>query len=203
MFSIEEGGVIETLFKLLAYLQSHNFNAAHRKLSSTHRGEIWKISVFYPPLQPPCNRTPSVLPKEPSSASSEINSKDSEEFLEDSAKHSEDSEALKKQVQVLSNELNNCKRSHWREIDLNLMNTSYENAHHSNLTLEDCTEMEYLRNILFKYMMGHQPVVLAKVLAAVVKFDNQQTEQILLREEQKQTLVQLYLRKAVFSIFNV
>ena len=56
-------------------------------------------------------------------------------------------------------------------------------------SLEDSTEIEYLRNILFKYMMGKETMVLAKVIAAVVKFDQDQTSKILKKEEDKLTLV--------------
>ncbi|KAG8229517.1 hypothetical protein J437_LFUL004923 [Ladona fulva] len=56
-------------------------------------------------------------------------------------------------------------------------------------TLEDATELEYLRNILYEYMMGKEPMVLARVIAAVVKFDDEQTKKVLTKEEQKQTLL--------------
>lgn len=56
-------------------------------------------------------------------------------------------------------------------------------------TLEDSTEIEYLRNILFEYMMGRETMVLARVIAAVVKFDQEQTNKILKKEEDKLTLV--------------
>lgn len=56
-------------------------------------------------------------------------------------------------------------------------------------TLEDSTEIEYLRNILFEYMMGRETMVLARVIAAVVKFDQDQTAKILKKEEDKLTLV--------------
>lgn len=56
-------------------------------------------------------------------------------------------------------------------------------------TLEDSTEIEYLRNILYEYMMGKETMVLAKVIAAVVKFDQEQTAKILKKEEDKLTLV--------------
>ncbi|KYN39042.1 Golgin subfamily A member 4 [Trachymyrmex septentrionalis] len=56
-------------------------------------------------------------------------------------------------------------------------------------TLEDSTEIEYLRNILFEYMMGRETMVLARVIAAVVKFDQEQTTKILKKEEDKLTLV--------------
>lgn len=56
-------------------------------------------------------------------------------------------------------------------------------------TLEDSTEIEYLRNILFEYMMGRETMVLARVIAAVVKFDQEQTAKILKKEEDKMTLL--------------
>lgn len=56
-------------------------------------------------------------------------------------------------------------------------------------TLEDSTEIEYLRNILYEYMMGKETMVLAIVIAAVVKFDQEQTAKILKKEEDKLTLV--------------
>lgn len=56
-------------------------------------------------------------------------------------------------------------------------------------TLEDSTEIEYLRNILFEYMMGRETMVLARVIAAVVKFDQEQTTKILKKEEDKLTLL--------------
>lgn len=56
-------------------------------------------------------------------------------------------------------------------------------------TLEDSTEIEYLRNILFEYMMGTETVVLARVIAAVVKFDQEQTSKILKKEQDKLTLL--------------
>ncbi|XP_066584269.1 golgin subfamily A member 4-like isoform X2 [Prorops nasuta] len=56
-------------------------------------------------------------------------------------------------------------------------------------TLDDSTEIEYLRNILFEYMMGRETMVLARVIAAVVKFDQEQTIKVLKKEEDKLTLL--------------
>ncbi|KAK0175704.1 hypothetical protein PV327_009433 [Microctonus hyperodae] len=56
-------------------------------------------------------------------------------------------------------------------------------------TLDDSTEIEYLRNILYEYMMGKETLVLARVIAAVVKFDQDQTHKILKKEEDKLTLL--------------
>ncbi|CAH1118468.1 unnamed protein product [Phaedon cochleariae] len=55
--------------------------------------------------------------------------------------------------------------------------------------LSTSTEVEYLRNVLYNYMLGKESMVLARVIAAVCKFDAQQTETILQKEQQKQTLL--------------
>ncbi|CAF4883912.1 unnamed protein product [Pieris macdunnoughi] len=54
--------------------------------------------------------------------------------------------------------------------------------------LEENTELEYLRNILYEYLTGpgSHSLTLAKVLAAVVKFDDRQTEQVLVKERERQ-----------------
>lgn len=58
-----------------------------------------------------------------------------------------------------------------------------------NESLEGSTEIEYLRNILFEYMMGRETLVLTRVISAVVKFDQEQTTKVLKKEEDKLTLV--------------
>ncbi|KAI4454685.1 golgin [Holotrichia oblita] len=50
-------------------------------------------------------------------------------------------------------------------------------------------KLEYLRNILFNYMIGRESLVLAKVITAVCKFDKDQTELIMQKEQQRQTLI--------------
>ncbi|XP_074597453.1 uncharacterized protein LOC141852357 [Brevipalpus obovatus] len=45
------------------------------------------------------------------------------------------------------------------------------------------TEFEYLRNIMFEFMMGREPMTLAKVIAAVLRFSDDQTEQVVKRQE--------------------
>ncbi|XP_077516498.1 LOW QUALITY PROTEIN: uncharacterized protein LOC144126279 [Amblyomma americanum] len=55
--------------------------------------------------------------------------------------------------------------------------------------LPEPTEYEYLRNILFEYMMGKETVTLSKVIAAVLKFSDEQKNQILQREEARQPQV--------------
>ncbi|KAJ9598454.1 hypothetical protein L9F63_010850, partial [Diploptera punctata] len=104
-------------------------------------------------------------------------------------------ELLHRQLVAQTNELKEAKRLHKLEVAelrrlLSLRRASISSGRsHTNSTLEDaCTELEYLRNILFEYMMGKEPVVLARVIAAVVKFDTEQTAKVLQKEEQKQTL---------------
>ncbi|XP_037076302.1 uncharacterized protein LOC119097360 [Pollicipes pollicipes] len=58
---------------------------------------------------------------------------------------------------------------------------------HGQPGLDPDTELEYLRNILFEYMMGKEPLTLAKVIAAVLKFSSDQTEKVLEREEHRQS----------------
>ena len=53
--------------------------------------------------------------------------------------------------------------------------------------LEEATEYEYLRNILFQYMLGRQSKTLWKVLATVVKFSPDQVRQIEAYEDKKRT----------------
>ncbi|XP_023014792.2 golgin subfamily A member Golgin-245 [Leptinotarsa decemlineata] len=60
---------------------------------------------------------------------------------------------------------------------------------HHCADLSSSTEVEYLRNVLYNYMLGKESLVLARVIAAVCKFDAQQTETVLQKEQQKQTLL--------------
>ncbi|XP_046388562.1 golgin subfamily A member 4-like [Ischnura elegans] len=100
---------------------------------------------------------------------------------------------LKRQIQAQARELSETKRKYNAEILelrhlLSLQKRSSLNDSERS-TLDDSTELEYLRNILYEYMMGKEPMVLARVIAAVVKFDDEQTKKILIKEEQKQTLL--------------
>jgi len=65
--------------------------------------------------------------------------------------------------------------------------SNHSAAPHKQERVEDSPEFEYLRNILYEYMMGHQPLILVKVLAAIVKFSPEQASAILKAEEKKQS----------------
>lgn len=69
--------------------------------------------------------------------------------------------------------------------------------------LSNSTETEYLRNVLYNYMLGKEGLVLARVIAAVCKFDETQTEAILQREQQKQTLVRNFCNLFVYKLMYV
>ncbi|XP_068629239.1 golgin subfamily A member 4-like [Battus philenor] len=55
-------------------------------------------------------------------------------------------------------------------------------------SLQENTELEYLRNILYEYLTGSgtHSLTLAKVLSAVVKFNEAQTELVLQKEKERQ-----------------
>lgn len=67
--------------------------------------------------------------------------------------------------------------------------------------LSNSTEIEYLRNVLFNYMLGKESIVLARVIAAVCKFDDQQTEMIMQKEQQRQSLVSFEVYVFVVILF--
>ena len=70
--------------------------------------------------------------------------------------------------------------------------TSSANHSGSNMpsyTLEEATEFEYLKNILYQYMMGKEQLTLAKVLTTVVKFNPDQVTTILAHEEKKASIL--------------
>lgn len=60
-------------------------------------------------------------------------------------------------------------------------------------SLQENTELEYLRNILYEYLTGSgiHSVTLAKVLSAIVKFDDMQTKLVLQKEKERQGFVSI------------
>ncbi|XP_037703191.1 golgin subfamily A member 4 isoform X3 [Choloepus didactylus] len=58
------------------------------------------------------------------------------------------------------------------------------NLHHTDVSLfGEPTEFEYLRKVLFEYMMGRETKTMAKVITTVLKFPDDQTQKILERED--------------------
>ncbi|XP_049997693.1 golgin subfamily A member 4 isoform X2 [Alexandromys fortis] len=58
------------------------------------------------------------------------------------------------------------------------------NLHHTDVSLfGEPTEFEYLRKVLFEYMMGRETKTMAKVITTVLKFPDDQAQKILERED--------------------
>ncbi|KAK5638936.1 hypothetical protein RI129_013231 [Pyrocoelia pectoralis] len=89
-------------------------------------------------------------------------------------------------IEFYENELQKMKNKN-EKLNRKLDETLVTLNHCTDLTTS--TETEYLRNVLYNYMLGKEGLVLARVIAAVCKFDDDQTEAILQREQQKQTLL--------------
>lgn len=110
-----------------------------------------------------------------------------EKIIQDVETTSQREEALQRQITKLNKELSELKKMYRNEIHNKHRNNEGDDNDDDNN--KDGCEMEYLRNILYEYMMGKQPMVLAKVLAAIVKFDSNQLSTILQKEEQKVSLL--------------
>ncbi|NXD28907.1 GOGA4 protein, partial [Spelaeornis formosus] len=89
---------------------------------------------------------------------------------------------LKEQIHVLEDQLKHYKKNMY----VTSVGTPYrgENLHHTDVSLfEEPTEFEYLRKVLFEYMMGRETKTMAKVITTVLKFPADQTQKILERED--------------------
>ncbi|VVC31190.1 GRIP domain, partial [Cinara cedri] len=111
------------------------------------------------------------------------NEKALEKIIQDVETTSQREEVLQRQVTRLAKELGELKKNYRNEV----YNKPRTNDMDDDNNKGGC-EMEYLRNVLYEYMMGRQPMVLAKVLAAIVKFDSNQLNTVLQKEEQKVSL---------------
>ena len=58
-----------------------------------------------------------------------------------------------------------------------------------NYSLEQATEFEYLKNVLYQYMLGKESLTLARVLATVVKFSPEELQEVVRHEEKKHSLL--------------
>ena len=57
-------------------------------------------------------------------------------------------------------------------------------TNHSH-SIEESTEFEYLKNVLYQYMLGKESLTLARVLATIVKFSPDEIREVLKHEEKK------------------
>ncbi|XP_043198103.1 golgin subfamily A member 4-like isoform X5 [Amphibalanus amphitrite] len=103
-------------------------------------------------------------------------------------------ETIRKQVLAQHRQIELMRKKHKREVAelrrlLELQHLSVPAAAAADgeqAGLDPHTEMEYLRNILFEYMMGKEPLTLAKVISAVLKFSSDQTAKVLEKEQHRQ-----------------
>ena len=58
-----------------------------------------------------------------------------------------------------------------------------------NFSLEEATEFEYLKNVLYQYMLGKESLTLARVLATVLKFSPDELREVVRHEEKKHSLL--------------
>ncbi|XP_055939687.1 golgin subfamily A member 4-like [Argiope bruennichi] len=91
------------------------------------------------------------------------------------------------QIETLQNEVTKC-NSEIKELKVLLrLSPPVSMANNSrkdpSQAIPEPTEFEYLKNIIYEYMMGKEPVTLAKVIAAVLRFSDKQTQQVIRREE--------------------
>ncbi|KAI6075314.1 Golgin subfamily A member 4 isoform X2 [Aix galericulata] len=89
---------------------------------------------------------------------------------------------LKEQIHVLEDRLKNYEK----KVYVTSVGTPYRdgNLHHTDVSLfGEPTEFEYLRKVLFEYMMGRETKTMAKVITTVLKFPADQTQKILERED--------------------
>ena len=56
-------------------------------------------------------------------------------------------------------------------------------------SLEDSNEFPYLKNVLYKFMLGQETETLARVLATVVKFTPDELKEVIRHEEKKHSLL--------------
>ena len=89
---------------------------------------------------------------------------------------------FKEQIHVLEDRLKNYEKKMY----VTSVGTPYRdgNLHHTDVSLfGEPTEFEYLRKVLFEYMMGRETKTMAKVITTVLKFPADQTQKILERED--------------------
>uniref|UniRef100_A0A8C7T5I2 Golgin A4 n=1 Tax=Oncorhynchus mykiss TaxID=8022 RepID=A0A8C7T5I2_ONCMY len=63
--------------------------------------------------------------------------------------------------------------------------THLDPGHYSAESFSELTEFEYLRKVLFEYMMGRETKTMAKVITSMLKFPPDQAQQVLEKEDTK------------------
>ncbi|XP_063160144.1 golgin subfamily A member 4 isoform X1 [Candoia aspera] len=89
---------------------------------------------------------------------------------------------FREQIHTLQDQLKNYEKA----VYVTTVETPYRDGNlcHSDVSLfGEPTEFEYLRKVLFEYMMGRETKTMAKVITTVLKFPPDQTQKILERED--------------------
>ncbi|XP_054654648.1 golgin subfamily A member 4 isoform X2 [Dunckerocampus dactyliophorus] len=74
---------------------------------------------------------------------------------------------------------------HRNAVVTHLGSTHRDAARNKPEPLSEATEMEYLRKVLFEYMMGRETKTMAKVITSMLKFPPDQAQKVLDKEESK------------------
>ncbi|XP_070582437.1 golgin subfamily A member 4-like isoform X2 [Erythrolamprus reginae] len=94
---------------------------------------------------------------------------------------------FREQIHTLQDKLKNYEKAGY----VTTVKTPYRDGNLCHLDVSvfgEPTEFEYLRKVIFEYMMGHETKTMAKVITTVLKFPPDQTQKILEREN-AQTLL--------------
>ncbi|XP_042911328.1 golgin subfamily A member 4 isoform X2 [Parasteatoda tepidariorum] len=73
------------------------------------------------------------------------------------------------------------------------------NRRDSLQSIPEPTEFEYLKNIIYEYMMGKEPITLVKVIAAVLRFNETQTQQVIRKEESRHQMANPWLSSQLWQ----
>ncbi|XP_060678897.1 golgin subfamily A member 4 isoform X1 [Hemiscyllium ocellatum] len=92
---------------------------------------------------------------------------------------------LREQIHSLQDQL----KVHEKNSCMSSFGTPYRDGNYAvdGSVITEPTELEYLKKVLFEYMMGKETKTLAKVITTVLKFPAEQTQKILEREESRST----------------
>ncbi|XP_032092995.1 golgin subfamily A member 4 isoform X4 [Thamnophis elegans] len=96
---------------------------------------------------------------------------------------------FREQIHTLQDKLKNYEKA----VYVTTVKTPYRDGNlcHSDVSVfGEPTEFEYLRKVIFEYMMGHETKTMAKVITSVLKFPPDQTQKIL-EQENARTLVRI------------
>ncbi|XP_045153442.1 golgin subfamily A member 4 isoform X3 [Echinops telfairi] len=97
-----------------------------------------------------------------------------------------DSKLKEQEFREQIHNLQDCLKKYEKNVYATNVGTPYKggNLYHADVSVfGEPTEFEYLRKVLFEYMMGRETKTMAKVITTVLKFPDDQTQKILERED--------------------